>query len=233
MSPNYANFSKTMSTWPCEDPYYGQYSSVRGCSDCKRSYQDWLCAVTMPRCTDPVQHPQNESAAIPDITSLSGRSTGLNERLLPYIINRNASTSRQKYFGGKLGVESQYGEVLPCLYTCLFVQRNCPGPLLSWTCPAWDVTAQHDYGTFADAGSKGLGAANNGGAGSDLARWGGPLRYIAQDTFGNVFCNALGVDEFLRESNAAPASLRNASDRGWAVLVSLIVGTIALLLSVT
>lgn len=155
----------------------------------------------MPRCTDPVESQANGSAAVSDVDLMTGRSLGVNANLLPYVLNRNGSSSRQSYIGGRLGVEASYGEVLPCLYTCLFVQRNCPGPLLSWICPRWDITAQHDYGTFADAGPNGIGAGENGGAGSDMARWGGPLRYIAQDTFGNTYCNALGVDTYLREQN--------------------------------
>ncbi|CAO1615946.1 unnamed protein product [Parajaminaea phylloscopi] len=232
VSPNYANFSRTMSTFPCDDPDFGQYSTVRSCVDCKRAYQDWLCAVTMPRCTDPLDDPLSQSAAVLDIDSMNGRQSNLNTDLLPYIVNRNASTSRQKYFGGDLQVSETYGEVLPCLYTCLFVQRNCPGPLLAWSCPQWDITAQSDYGTFADAGHKGLGAAHNGGAGADLARWGGPLRYIAQDNFGKTYCSALGVDLFLRESNGSPLSLRDGAGLK-AACASLLGVAIALLLALT
>ncbi|CAO1635416.1 unnamed protein product [Jaminaea pallidilutea] len=199
VDPNYANFSKTLSTFPCGDQYYGQYSSVRTCTDCQNSYQNWLCAVTMPRCTDPVS--ANLSAAVTDVRTMTGRTSPLNVETLPYIINRYGNTSRQNYFASELGVNQQYGELLPCLYTCLFVARSCPGPLFEWTCPQWDITAQHDYGTFADSGHKGLGAALNGGAGSRMDRWGGPLRYIAQDNFGNAYCSAMGVDALLRESN--------------------------------
>ncbi|PWN21113.1 hypothetical protein BCV69DRAFT_282610 [Microstroma glucosiphilum] len=201
VTPNLANFSKTLSTWSCNDTYFGQYSTVQSCTNCLNSYRDWLCAIAMPRCTDPVESQSNGSAAISDVDSLTGRSVGSNTELLPYVLNRNVSDTRQSYIDNQLDVDGPYGEVLPCLYTCLFVQRNCPGPLLSWTCPRWDITAQHDYGTFADAGANGLGAGENGGAGSDMARWGGPLRYIAQDAFGNTYCNAMGVDTYLREQN--------------------------------
>lgn len=224
--PNYANFSRTISTFPCDDPYFGQYSSVRNCADCKRAYQDWLCAVTMPRCTDPVDDPKAQSAAVIDVDSMTGRTSGLNTNLLPYIVNRNATTSRQKYFGDGLQVSETYGEVLPCLYTCLFVQRSCPGPLLSWVCPKWDITAQADYGTFADSGHEGLGAALNGGAGSDLARWGGPLRYIAQDNFGKAYCSALGVDLFLREQNAGTNLHASSALKAWAALVGGILAAV-------
>lgn len=183
----------------------------------------------MPRCTDPLSDPGNQSAAVTDVDSLVGRVSPLNTRTLPYIVNRNVSHSRHGFAGGQLGVDSTYGEVLPCLYTCLFVTRNCPGPLIQWACPAWDLTAQHDYGTFADSGHQGLGAALNGGAGDDLARWGGPLRYIAQDNFGNAYCSAMGVDKFLREQNAAPRLMRGGGGETRAVAV--VAAGLAVLLS--
>ena len=93
--------------------------------------------------------------------------------------------------------------ILPCIYTCFFVSRNCPQPLIQWYCPLWDITAQGIYGTFADAGDLGVGGGYNGGAGDDNQRWGGPTRYIAQDAFGNLFCNSLGVDRILLLTNTA------------------------------
>lgn len=246
-------FARSISTFPCDDPYFGQYSSVRTCADCKReyrrhhvpcpfpshlrpthsflpshppshtgAYQDWLCAVTMPRCTDPLTDPGNQSAAVTDVDSLIGRTSPLNTRTLPYIVNRNVSHTRHGFPSStQLGIDGTYGEVLPCLYTCLFVTRNCPGPLIQWACPSWDLTAQHDYGTFADSGKQGLGAALNGGAGDDLSRWGGPLRYVAQDNFGMTYCSALGVDQFLRETNGVAG---RRSERGWMVAVAVSMG---------
>lgn len=221
VAPNYANFSKTLSTWPCEDSYFGQYSTVQGCSNCLEAYQNWLCAVTMPRCTDAVTH-TNQSAAESNVDDLRGKATGVNTDLLPYVINRNGSNVRND-IPGELGVTT-YGELLPCLYTCLFVQRNCPAPLFQWVCPSWGISAQHDYGTFADAGADGLGAGENGGAGSDLSRWGGPLRYIATDAFGNVFCNSLGVDVTLRSANGAWSGM---GGQGW---VALTIGTLSVIM---
>ncbi|KAK0565571.1 stretch-activated cation channel mid1 [Tilletia horrida] len=167
--PNMANFSRTVDTFPCGSSYYGQYSYVSTCDDCKNAYRDWLCAIVLPRCTDSVQDPRTESAASQTGADLTGASTGTNTRLLPYIVNRNvngSTTSRRPYVDALLK-PGAYGELLPCIYTCHFVARACP-PIAgwSWSCPVWDVSAQRDYGTFVDAGPGGVGADLNGGDGS-------------------------------------------------------------------
>ncbi|UZJ53074.1 hypothetical protein CBS101457_002394 [Exobasidium rhododendri] len=204
VSPNYANFSATVDTFSCNSSTFGLYSPVQTCVDCKRQYQDWLCAVTMPRCVDSIPQMDNDTtAAIDDPLTLNGASMDTNPSLLPYVINRD-NNSRQSYIDDPNGLDAgAYGELLPCIYTCYFVSRTCPAPLIQWTCPTWDVTAQSDYGTFADLGT-------HSGAGADGQRWGGPTRYISQDAFGNLYCNSLGVDRYLREINGA-VSYRNPS----------------------
>ena len=206
VNPQYSNFSATIDTFPCGDPDFGMYSYVQTCDNCKASYQNWLCAVAMPRCTDALSDPATQSRATQDSRELTGAPTGENTELLPYIVNRNgngtnALASRQPFIDQQLR-PGLYGELLPCIYTCYFVERTCP-PLIQWACPIWDITAQRDYGTFADSGPEGIGAAENGGAGKDGNRWGGYQRYIATDAFGNAYCNSMGVDFLLRESNAA------------------------------
>lgn len=195
-SPNFANFSATLDTFPCGDKSFGQYSALQTCGLCKNAYRDWLCAVTMPRCTDSLPTVNNQtSAAYPDPFDLMGIETPLNTDLLPYIINRK-NDSRQAYIDAENGLDAgSYGEVLPCIYTCYAVASSCPQPLIQWYCPLWDITAQSQYGTFADAGEGGLGEGKNGGAGEYGQRFGGPTRFIAQDAFGNVFCNSLGVQK--------------------------------------
>ncbi|SJX66232.1 related to Calcium influx promoting protein ehs1 [Sporisorium reilianum f. sp. reilianum] len=225
VDPQYSNFSTTIDTFPCGSREFGMYSYVQTCDNCKKSYQDWLCAVAMPRCTDPLQDPDTQSRATQDGTELTGAPTGLNTGLLSYIVNRNgngtsALKSRQPFIDQQLR-PGFYGELLPCIYTCYFVERTCP-PLIQWACPIWDITAQRDYGTFADSGEEGIGAAENGGAGSDGMRWGGYQRYIATDAFGNAYCNSMGVDFLLRESNG---SARRSGGALWifvAAMVSLL-----------
>lgn len=199
ITPNYANFSRMIDTFPCGDAYFGEYSGVKDCADCKAAYRDWLCAVAMPRCVDVLPDALSNSAAPQSAAQLTGgtRDLQLNTALLPYVINRS-NTSRQAYIDTSLR-PGAYGELLPCIYTCHFVTRSCPAPLVQWACPTWGITAQRDYGAFADSDQFGLGYGVNGGAGS----WGGPSRYIASDAFGNAYCNAVGVDLMLRETNGA------------------------------
>lgn len=232
VDPVYANFSLTIDTFPCGSPEFGMYSYVQTCDSCKRSYQNWLCAVAMPRCTDPLSDPETQSRATQDGRELTGAPTGLNTELLPYIVNRNgngtsALASRQPFIDQQLQ-PGLYGELLPCIYTCYFVSRTCP-PLIQWTCPLWDITAQRDYGTFADSDEEGIGAAENGGAGKDGMRWGGYQRYIATDAFGNAYCNSMGVDFLLRESNGALSSSLSRTVfavPAMALLVSLLVAVV-------
>ncbi|SHO76181.1 Similar to S.cerevisiae protein MID1 (N-glycosylated integral membrane protein of the ER and plasma membrane) [Malassezia sympodialis ATCC 42132] len=203
VSSNYGNFSATLDTFPCADDKLGRYSSVSTCEDCRRAYQNWLCAVAIPRCTDLVD--PAESAASQNGTELQGLPMPPNERLLPYIVNRvGPRSSRQAYIDQLFGA-GDYGELLPCLLTCEMVTRSCP-PVLRWACPRWTVTAQRDYGTFADADDTGFGVNENGGGGPGGLRWGGAWsRYVAQDAFGHVYCNPMDVDRLLRQaSGAAP-----------------------------
>ncbi|GAC98558.1 calcium transporter [Pseudozyma hubeiensis SY62] len=228
VDPQYTNFSLTIDTFPCADPDFGMYSYVQTCDNCKKSYQDWLCAVAMPRCTDPLEDPETQSRATQDGRELTGAPTGLNTELLPYIVNRNgngssALESRQTFIDQELR-PGLYGELLPCIYTCYFVERTCP-PLIQWACPLWDITAQREYGTFADSGAEGIGAAENGGAGQDGMRWGGYQRYIATDAFGNAYCNSMGVDFLLRESNggALPRFAKGGRTIVAGMLISLLI----------
>ncbi|CEH12882.1 Stretch-activated cation channel Mid1 [Ceraceosorus bombacis] len=230
VSPNLSNFTQLLGTFPCGDPYFGPYSGVKDCGDCLDAYQDWLCAVAMPRCVDALDDPNIQSAAAQNSTVLTGGPMSANTDLLPYVVNRRdgRNESRQTYVDDELS-PGTYGELLPCIYTCYFVSRSCPAPLVQWSCPKWGISAQRSYGAFADSGAEGIGARENGGAGSDFSRWGGPTRYIAQDAFGNAFCNAMGVDTRLSEDNAALPALDGR--RAWRASVFASVALYFLLLA--
>lgn len=222
ISANYGNFSATLGTFPCDSDEFGMYSSVTTCTDCLRAYQSWLCAVAIPRCTDLVD--PHVSAASQNGTELEGLPMQSNTHLYPYVVNRIGPNSSRQRFIDELFAPGDYGELLPCLSTCEMVTRSCP-PLMKWMCPKWTVTAERDYGTFADAGSDGLGAGMNGGAGSNGLRYGGaPSRYVAYDSFGHVYCNAMDVDRLLRQANAATHARPNAA----VLLLTLLVAWVAI-----
>lgn len=47
----FQNFSNVLDQVPCDIELDALYSPLKTCEDCRRSYRDWLCAVTIPRCT--------------------------------------------------------------------------------------------------------------------------------------------------------------------------------------
>ncbi|KAL4401697.1 stretch-activated cation channel Mid1 [Malassezia pachydermatis] len=228
VSSNYGNFSATLNTFPCGSDEFGLYSTVATCDACRQAYQTWLCAVAIPRCTDLMD--PSKSAASQNGTELEGLPMPANTKLYPYVVNRiGPGSSRQPYID-KLFNPGNYGELLPCIHTCEMVTRSCP-PVIQWSCPRWTVTAQRDYGTFADADAEGMGVGENGGAGPGGLRYGGaPSRYVAQDAFGHVYCNAMNVDRLLRQASAAR---RQAQPLAWIALVGWtgIASAVALCLS--
>lgn len=220
ITQNYINFTKTLDTFPCASDKFGLYSSVSTCDDCRRSYQNWLCAVAIPRCTDLVD--PEKSAASQNGTELQGLPMPANVHLYPYIVNRVGPNSSRQAYIDEIFAPGDYGELLPCLLTCEMVTRTCP-PVIQWECPRWTVTAQRDYGAFADADSDGYGVGQNGGAGPDGMRFGGAYtRYVAQDAFGHVYCNAMHVDRLFREaSTGAPMRTIMPSWRIWTATLSI------------
>lgn len=201
----------------------------------------------MPRCVDSLENQKNQSSAPTSARGLTKASdsddsdsdTQINHddevdgnsdvALLPYIQNRYGNDSRRSYIDEELQA-GNYGELLPCDYTCHYVSMSCPN-IIQWTCPIWDITSQVDYGAFADSDDQGIGQGKNGGAGIDGQRWGGPTSYVATDGFGNLYCNAIGTDLRLRQENQG-YSILVTKRKMWAnVLVGISIGLIPLITS--
>lgn len=201
-----SNFSKAVSTFSCGTGQ-GRYSHIATCDDCVAAYRRWVCAMAIPRCADtPPGWPQ---------TNWSGQGSG---GAFPYTVVRQGANRLNASFG----FTGPFGELLPCLDICHMVAINCP-PVVQWVCPSWDITAQSDYGTFADA-SRTLGYVEHDltgeGAGKDGQLWGGLRNYVATDDFGNSYCNPLGVDAFLREYiTNAPANIASSHARPHFVVI--------------
>lgn len=141
------NFSTSLLTFACGRDIY---SPVQSCADCQAAYREWACAVSFPRCGE---KPTNNIQPAPALVGYSG-TTG----------------TRSQYIGN---LTKPFTEVLPCVETCLQVQRSCPA-FLGWQCPIYDVNANESYGIgFIDGATK--------------PKVGKPG--VSQDTFGNVFCN--------------------------------------------
>jgi len=113
------NFSRTLLTFPCGRDLY---SPLKTCADCFDAYQEWVCAISIPRCAEPSV--QETSIQLPLIT----REEGSNPR----------STGFPKF-------ATSYNELLPCIETCSAVVRSCP-PFLGWQCPSPKTNAAQSYG---------------------------------------------------------------------------------------
>ena len=184
-------FNLTLSTFPCADPVrkeQGMYSHVRTCSQCMDAYQSWLCAVVMPRCTDPSD---SDDSNIPTLQRTSG------------------NTSRTPFLPESV---YPYTELPPCIGVCQLVAASCP-PIISsaFNCPLRDITLNQSYSI---PFQKQI-AFNNVQGGDDpawlgitLQRDGSATR--ASDRWGNVRCNDMGVSNLLQRRRWSGSSVAAA-----------------------
>lgn len=148
LAPSLTAFARTLTTFPCNSSAHGSYSFVSTCDDCYSSYRTWLCATTMPRCTD-----------APSNASLTPSSDDSTEWTIPIaysqlpLLRDHPPTSRTPLFApsnlsttfpslvlnSSVTATSQtpfpYAEVPPCLSVCTFVAARCP-PFMGWSCPS-------------------------------------------------------------------------------------------------
>ncbi|KAI8059115.1 stretch-activated Ca2+-permeable channel component-domain-containing protein [Gongronella butleri] len=113
----YQPFATAISQFNCNTT---QYSLVRNCLDCERDYKRWLCAVTIPRCTD---NDNATNAATYTYGAGSARNDWIQQTYNP----------------------NGYTEMLPCIDLCYQVVQSCP-PFLQFSCPTDDLaTLQYGY----------------------------------------------------------------------------------------
>ncbi|CAG99631.1 Mid1p [Kluyveromyces lactis] len=105
----YSNFSLALQLIPCDTEQDAVYSPLRKCSNCAASYKNWLCSVSIPRCTT-------------DKTK--------------YYVHRSAEESRNEMLNELIKPSSDYYEILPCVDTCVAMLRDCP-PDFGFTCPSY------------------------------------------------------------------------------------------------
>lgn len=123
----FESFSTSLSQYNCEST---QYSLVRNCTDCYRDYKTWLCAVTIPRCTD--------------ASASAGLSQGTEDvQTAPAIRYISANASRNPWVDDTLR-PGEWTELLPCIDLCYHVVQSCP-PFLQFYCPEGDL-ADIQYG---------------------------------------------------------------------------------------
>lgn len=113
----YTNFSKALEQVPCNVSEAQMFLPFRNCDDCADSYKNWLCAVTIPRCS-------------------SRNVTGYKYREL--------GESRNKWIDENVQPSFSYYEMLPCLNVCQIMVRDCPAQL-GFKCPRDNNTLQLSY----------------------------------------------------------------------------------------
>lgn len=120
----YGNFSKILQQENCDAPLDQRFSVFRNCTDCDLAYRSWLCAITIPRCTD-ISDPGTHLRTVLPGTS---RNPMINEYIHP----------------------GPYKEILPCSYLCHNLMRDCPSSL-GFQCPEGDNLKQ-SYGEHSNNG---------------------------------------------------------------------------------
>lgn len=124
-SSRYENFTKSLQQIDCDASPAQAFSPFRSCDNCAEAYKQWLCAITIPRCTD---WNKNES----------------------YLHSRPVNTSRNPIINDVLRPGS-YKEILPCIDLCNQLVQNCPAAL-GFSCPKLNDLFGLTYGTYSDDG---------------------------------------------------------------------------------
>ncbi|GME82371.1 unnamed protein product [Ambrosiozyma monospora] len=113
----YTNFSYALQQVACDTVLDARYSPIRTCDDCRKSYKDWLCSVSIPRC-----------------------STEERETYKHY----NASEGRNDFIKDVINPPSDYYEIMPCISSCYFIARDCPADF-GFSCPEDDNFVKLSY----------------------------------------------------------------------------------------
>lgn len=166
-------FENALAQIPCEITSSGQYSLERTCNDCRLSYKDWLCSVTIPRCMDFTSqqtwlHARNVAQSFPN-------STFLNETTFPsFGTAKNAlfyNSSRNPLID-EIVKPGPYKEILPCDDLCYNIVQSCPASM-GFGCPVpGQMGFNHSYGLRPDGSLEQRGAitCNYPGAAYNLSR---------------------------------------------------------------
>ncbi|KAF2427116.1 hypothetical protein EJ08DRAFT_363212 [Tothia fuscella] len=165
----FTNFTWSLDQIPCNTTNSAQYSLARNCDDCARDYKTWLCAVTIPRCTDfsltnPFLAPRNIGQSFPNGTKPDLAQFALNSTMLNHL---HYNSSRNPMIDDVIK-PGPYKELLPCKELCYDMVQSCP-MALGFGCPKQKDFLAMSYGDF-DRGA------------------------IAVEGENAVTCNYLGVD---------------------------------------
>lgn len=113
----FTNFSKALQQVACNTTDNAKFSPIRSCSDCYDSYKNWLCAVTIPRCST---------------RNISGYK------------HRKVDESRNDFINEIIQPSLDYYEVMPCVNVCHSMVRDCPTSF-GFQCPKNNDTVRLSY----------------------------------------------------------------------------------------
>ncbi|OWB56161.1 hypothetical protein B5S28_g2052 [[Candida] boidinii] len=113
----YQNFTYALQQIACDTELDARYSPIRTCADCASSYKNWLCAVTIPRCSS------RNLTGYKSWDKEDGRSDFIKEEIKPPV---------------------EYFEILPCLNVCQAIVRDCPSDF-GFACPEKNDTVKNSY----------------------------------------------------------------------------------------
>lgn len=114
---HYANFLKALSQIACDTTDDAAFSPMKSCDDCASTYKEWLCSVTIPRCS-------------------TRNQTG-------YIF-RDVDQSRSDFINKVIRPNLSYYEILPCIGACYSMVRDCPADF-GFGCPTTNHTISQSY----------------------------------------------------------------------------------------
>jgi calcium channel MID1 len=148
---NYQYFQYVLAQIPCETTSSAQYSLARNCSDCAAAYQEWLCSVSIPRCTDfssdlPWLQQRAMGQPFPNGTFLAQDLIQYANNTVPLNASRNPNIDTFVQPG-------PYKEVLPCADLCNNLVQSCPASL-GFYCPRpGRIGFNSSYGKMPDPGN--------------------------------------------------------------------------------
>lgn len=116
----YQPFEYAMQQIACDTEADARYSPIRTCENCKYSYKQWLCSVSIPRCVTPINaNSQNKLY--------------------------EAGEGRNSFISNTISPPLPYAEVMPCLNVCQAIVRDCPADF-SFECPKEAELVKLSYG---------------------------------------------------------------------------------------
>ena len=161
----FQNFQESLDQIPCNTTASAQYSLAVDCTACSAAYKQWLCADSIPRCTDfsspesflqprRINYTFSNNSILPDDVSYSVNSSFSSHDVL-YRFNKSSSSSEQypSYLSNSRNPfvdtinPGPYKEILPCKSLCSALVRDCHALLGLAGCPS---NISFNYGIMGD-----------------------------------------------------------------------------------